>query len=100
MRRGARVVEERAVVADDEHGAAVVAQPALEPGDGVEVEVVGRLVEQEHVRLLREDDAEPQPPALAARERRDRAREVAGVKPRWLARTATRRSSSSPRARW
>ena len=47
--------------------------------------MVGGLVEQEHVRLLREHDAEAQAPALAARERRDRAREVARrEKPRWL----------------
>ena len=39
--------------------------------------MVGRLVEEQHVRLLREDDAEAEPPPLASRERRDRALEVA-----------------------
>ena len=61
---------------DDEHRAAVAAEPALEPRDGVEIEVVGRLVEQEEVGLLREDDAEVQPTALAAGERRDRPLEI------------------------
>ena len=39
--------------------------------------MVGGLVEQEHVRLLREDDAEAQPSPLAARQGRDGALEVA-----------------------
>ena len=87
-------------MADDEHRAAVVREPLLEPRDRVEIEVVGRLVEQEDVRLLREDDAEPQAPALAAGERRDRSREVSRRKAE-LARQdrATLCSSSSPRAR-
>jgi hypothetical protein len=63
-------------VAHDEDGAAVVDEVALEPGDGVEVEVVGGLVEEQEIGLLSEDDAELQPPALATRERRDGAREV------------------------
>ena len=72
----------------------------LEPVDRVEVEVVGGFVEQQHVRLLREDDAEPQPSALATREGRDRALQIWSEKPRWLASAATLCSSSSPRARW
>jgi hypothetical protein len=50
---------------------------ALEPGDGVEIEVVRRLVEHEQVGLLREGDAEVEPPPLAAREALDGALEVA-----------------------
>ena len=69
-------VEERAVVAHDEYGAAVALQPALEPRDRVEIEVVRGLVEEQEVRLLREYDAEMQPPALAARERHDGPREI------------------------
>ena len=69
-------IEERAVVRDHEHGAAVRAEPALEPRDGVEVEVVRRLVEHEQIGLEREDDAEVQAAALAAGERSDRPRQV------------------------
>ena len=44
------VVEEVAVVRDRHHGALVVLEKALEPGDGLCVEVVRRLVEQEQIR--------------------------------------------------
>jgi len=39
--------------------------------------VVGRLVEQEHVGLLREDDPESQPPPLASREGHHGALQIA-----------------------
>ena len=55
------VLHERAVVADEDDRALVGAQEALEPRDRLEVEVVGRLVEQQHVGLaqqqLREREA-------------------------------------------
>ena len=54
-------LEERAVVGDEEHRAGVVGQERLEPVDGVDVEVVGRLVEQQQRR------AAPPAPAPAAR---------------------------------
>ncbi len=38
--------------------------------------MVGGLVEQQHVRLLREDDAEPQPSPLATRQGRHRALQI------------------------
>ena len=38
----------------------------LEPGDAFRVEMVRRLVEQQHVRLLEEDPAERDPATLAA----------------------------------
>jgi hypothetical protein len=43
-------IEEVAVVRHDDQRAGVGAQPPLQPQDGVEVEVVGRLVEQQQVR--------------------------------------------------
>ena len=46
------VVEEVAVVGDDDHGARIVAQMLLQPGDALGVEMVGRLVEQQDVGLL------------------------------------------------
>ena len=44
--------EEGPVVADHDEGAAVTAEPFLQPFDRADVEMVGRLVEQEHVRVL------------------------------------------------
>ncbi len=46
---GRNVVEKAAVVGDEQDAALVVAQQAFEPDDGVEVEMVGRFVEQQHV---------------------------------------------------
>ncbi len=73
---GADVVEEGAVVGDDQHGAAQVGEVALQPVDGVEVEVVGRLVEEQQIRRLRQRRAEMEPTALAAREARQRPLQV------------------------
>jgi hypothetical protein len=44
-------IEQVAVVADQHQAAAVRRQALLEPGDGVDVEVVGRLIEHEQVAL-------------------------------------------------
>ena len=63
------VVEEVAVVGDGDHGAGVVGEEVLQPGDRLGVEVVGGLVEQQQVRALEEQPAERHPAALAARER-------------------------------
>jgi hypothetical protein len=45
------VVEEVTVVGDRDHGAGEVLEEALEPAHRLGVEVVGRLVEQQHVGL-------------------------------------------------
>ena len=50
---GRQPLQERAIVGDEHDRAAIVGEEALEPGDGVDVEVVGRLVEQQHVGLGR-----------------------------------------------
>jgi hypothetical protein len=42
-------VEEPAIVRDDDRAAGEALEGLLERADGVHVEVVGRLVEQEHV---------------------------------------------------
>jgi hypothetical protein len=44
-----QVLQEAAVVADEDEGAALRAQPGLEPFDGRQVEVVGRLIQQQDV---------------------------------------------------
>ena len=46
-------VEHVAVVGDEDQAAPERGQPLLEPGDGVDVEVVGRLVEHQQVALGR-----------------------------------------------
>ena len=60
------VVEEIAVVGDDEDGAGIVAQMPFEPHHGFGVEVIGRLVEQKQVRLRQEQPAKRDAPLLAA----------------------------------
>ena len=65
------VVEEVAVVGDGEHRPGVLGEEPLEPGDGLGVEVVGRLVEQQQVGRREQEPAQRDPAALAARERRD-----------------------------
>ena len=50
-------------------GALELLQRDVERVDRFEIEVVGRLVEHEHVRLLQHDAAEEQPRGLAARQR-------------------------------
>ena len=65
------VVEEVAVVRDGDDGARIVLEEALEPGDRLGVEVVGRLVEQQQVGRLQQQPAQRDAAPLAARERRD-----------------------------
>ena len=65
------VVEEVAVVGDGDHRARVLVEEALEPLDGLGVEVVGRLVEQQQVGVLEQQPGERHAALLAAGERRD-----------------------------
>ena len=65
--RAARQVgEEAAVVADHHQRGAAAFELALQPFDGGEVEMVGRLVEQEDVRLRRQHAGERRAARLAA----------------------------------
>ena len=59
------VLEEVAVMADDDGGERCVLQQLLQPCDASEVEMVGRLVEQQNVGLLyqRFGDGQTLPPA-------------------------------------
>jgi hypothetical protein len=54
-------VQEAAVVGDEHHAAAILQQQVFQPLDGIEVQVVGRLVQQQHVgpahQRLRQRDA-------------------------------------------
>ena len=65
------VVEEVAIVGDGHDRALVLGEVALQPADRLGVEVVGRLVEQQQVRLGQQQPRERDPPPLAAGERRD-----------------------------
>ena len=44
-------VQEVTVVRDDNHGRVVLVQHALQPADGIDVQVIGRLVKQQHIRF-------------------------------------------------
>ena len=72
-------VEELAVVADDDHRAAVALQPGFEPDEGVEVQVVRRLVEQHQVGRAHQRAGELQAHAPAAREAVDRLVELGAL---------------------
>ena len=62
------VVEEVAIVRHRDDRPRVLVQVVLEPGDALGVEVVGRLVEQQHVGALEQDPAERHAAPLAARQ--------------------------------
>ena len=64
------VVEEVPVVRDRDDGALVVGEEALEPEDGLGVEVVRRLVEQQQIGCAQQEPAERNASALTARQRR------------------------------
>ena len=66
-------LEQRPVVADHQDRRPAVEDLVLEPAAGRDVEVVVRLVEQQHVRPRREQQVEDQPLALAAGQLRHEA---------------------------
>jgi hypothetical protein len=56
----------------DEHdGSAVVVEERFEPGHRLDVEVIGRLVEEQHIGLRDERSREQHTPPPAAGESRD-----------------------------
>ena len=54
----AALVDKPAVMRDNEHGSAVILQIIAQPVHSVHIEVVGRLIEQQHVGLLKNDAGE------------------------------------------
>ena len=52
------VIEEVAVVGNGDNGAGEVVQVVFQPGDGFGIQVVGRLVEQQHVGVRQQQAAE------------------------------------------
>ena len=65
-----------AIVRDQHERLGPLAQPLLEVLGGLDVEVVGRLVEEQQIRLLEQHLGQLEAAALAARERVDRALEI------------------------
>ncbi len=59
---GAHLIEEVAVVGDDDHRAFTFVEHVLQPADGVDIEVIGRFIQQQDVRIgkqcLREQHAQ------------------------------------------
>ena len=66
-------VEEPAVVGDHDERQVAAQQRLSEPGDRLDVEVVGRLVQQQHVEVTQQQRRQRDPPALPTREAVDRA---------------------------
>ena len=66
-------LEEVAVVGDHDQRAGPAVEEVLEHGQGLDVEVVGRLVEQQHVGLGQQQPQQLEPPPLAAGQVADRA---------------------------
>ena len=75
--------EKRAIVADQQHRGVHRRQILLEPARRLEIQVVRRLVEQQHVGWTHELTRQTQSSALAAAQLRDRMSfaRVAGSKP-------------------
>jgi hypothetical protein len=67
---GDRAVQEGAVVGDDDRAAWALGDEALEAGEAVEVQVVGRLVQEEDVEAAEQDRRQGGASGLAAAERR------------------------------
>ena len=72
------LVEELAVVRDEDEGVAVPLEELAEPGHRRHVEVVGRLVEEEQIRLLEQERGEDRAHLPAARQLAEVAPGVAG----------------------
>ncbi len=77
-------VEERPVVAGDHERSGPVVEERFERTQGVEIEVVGRLVEDEQVRLGGEHHHELQPATLTTRQHPHRRVLRRGVEPEAL----------------
>ena len=75
-----RVVEQVAVVADDDHGLRIAGEVVLQPQRAFEVEIVGRLVEQQQIGLGKQRRGQRDAHAPAAGEFRAGALLVGGGK--------------------
>ncbi len=74
-------VEKLPVMGYEQQGARIVSQPLLQPEDGVEVEMVGGLVEQQQVRAAHQRARQVRPHFQSARELPHRAIDFLGREP-------------------
>jgi len=71
-------VEEIAVVADQQHRAGVIGQLLLQQVERLQIEIVGRLVENQQVRRAGEGAGQGEPGSLAAGQYADRGAGLLG----------------------
>ena len=64
-------VQQITIVRDDQHSASISRQEALKPGQPLEVQVVGRLVQQQQLRLRKQSPYKREHVLLTARQRAD-----------------------------
>ncbi len=79
--RGDRPLQKRPVVGDRHHAYGQPLEKTLETVEPVEVQVVGRLVEQEHVELRQQDSGHRRPRCFASRQRGRLLVEKSGPEP-------------------
>ena len=65
---GADAVEEPAVVADDNGASGEIVETFFEGPEGVDVDVVGRFVEEQHIAFFFQSHSEVETVALTARQ--------------------------------
>ena len=66
---GDRAPQERSIVAHQQHGCVEAEDPSFESVEAIEVKIVGRLVEQEHVESRQQQRRQRRPGSLTARQR-------------------------------
>ena len=62
---GDRLIEQGEIMGDHQHAAPICGEPLDQPGLGVEVEMVGRLVEEQDIGLGKEDPGQLHPSPLS-----------------------------------
>jgi hypothetical protein len=72
-------IEKLAIMRDHQQRSGIGGEPVLEPHDGVEIEMVGGLIEQQQIRTRPQGASHGQTHAPAAGEFGDRARQIGGL---------------------
>ena len=70
------VLQKTSIVGDEHHGDVRLLDERLQPKDALEIQMVGRFVEHEHVGIMDQSAGEGEPLAPAARQGRDRSIEI------------------------
>ena len=82
---GDHPIEESSIVTDQEHSGIDPEDPVLEPLETVEVEIVGRLIEQIHIEARQEQGREPGARGFATRQGRCRLGQQTGRQSQFIA---------------